>query len=153
MSHPGYATSLTANGFDLTRSDGRILFYPTRGIDEVPEVRGEDVVVPGLAGRFATNRKLDRLTIEATGMVMGSGATEALQRSDFRALVEQIRDVMNPSHDPYQLVITVEDGTTRTITARPMNIVWGDIVIPSFRAGSLQWESVDAADWGIPDGS
>ena len=153
MTYGAYPTSITANGTDLTRSDGRLIFRVTRGINEVPEVRGQDVIVPGLGGRIPMTRRLDRLIIEAAGMVMGAGADETVQRADFRALVEILRDVMNPASDPYQLVVTVEDGTTRTITARPQNIVWGDDDIPTYRTASLQWESVDAADWGVPDGS
>lgn len=146
-------TGILANGTDLTRTDGRIIFRITRGLDDVPEVRGEDVVIPRAPGRFATNRRMDRLIIEAEGFVMGTGLDESTQRSDFRTSIEILRDVMNPTHDPYNLVVTVEDGSTRTITARPMNIVWGDDDIPTFREGTLQWESVDASDWGLPDGS
>lgn len=153
VANAALATSIVANGVDLTRSDGRLLFYVTRGIDDVPEVRGQDVIVPGLGGRIPMNRRLDRLIVEAHGMVMGAGADETAQRVDFRSLIESLRDLMNPSSDPYNVVITVEDGSTRTITARPLNIVWSDIMIPTYREGSLQWESVDFADWGIPDGS
>lgn len=142
-------TSIVAAGTDLTRSDGRLLFRITKGLNEVPEVRGQDVIVPGRSGRIPRNRKLDKFMIEATGMIIGAGATEALQRADFRSLVETLRDLMNPVVDPYDIVVTVEDGTTRTITARPQNIVWGDDTLASYREGSLQWESVDAADWGV----
>jgi hypothetical protein len=149
MAHPGYVTSIVVDSVDLTRSDGRLLFRITRGLNEVPEVRGQDVVVPGRSGRIARNRKLDRLPIEATGMVMASGASESLRLADFRSLVETLRDLMNPVQDPYEIVATVEDGTTRTITARPQNIVWGDDTIPGYQTASLAWESVDAADWGV----
>lgn len=153
MSNAAVPTNITANGTDLSRSDFRILFRMTRGLNEVPEVRGQDVVVPGLGGRVARNRRLDRLILEAEGWVMGAGATEALALADFRASMETLKDVMNPSSDPYTLAVVDEAGVTHNITARPINIVWEDDDIPSYRAGTLQWESVDAADWGVPDGS
>ena len=149
MPHNALAISIVADGVDLTRSDGKLLFRITRGINEVPEVRGVDTVVPSLNGRIPRDRRLDRLVVEATGLVIGAGATEALQRTDFRALMETLRDLMNPVQDPYDIAVTVEDGTTRTITARPQNLVAGDDDLPSYREVSLQWESVDAADWGV----
>lgn len=149
MSHSGVATAITADGVDLTRSDGKIIFRITRGLDEVPEVRGTDTIVPSLQGRIPRDRRLDRLIIEAEGMVMGTGADESAQRADFVSSMEAIRDVMNPVQDPYVLSITREDGTTRTIMARPQNIVWEDDFIPTYREGTLQWESVDGADWGV----
>jgi len=149
MAHAAVATAIVANGTDLTRSDGRLIFYVTRGLDEVPEVRGEDTIVPSLNGRIPRSRRLDRFPIEAMGWVMGAGSGETAQRTDFVSLMESLRDLMNPVVDPYNIVVTREDGTTRTITARPLNIVWDPIVIPTFRSGTLQWESVDAADWGV----
>ncbi len=149
MAFAAVATSIVADGVDLTRSDGRLIFWVTRGLDEVPEVRGTDTIVPSLNGRIPRSRRLDRFVVEAAGMVQGAGSGEAAQRTDFVSLMETLRDLMNPVQDPYNLVVTREDGTTRTITARPLNIVWEGIVIPTYRTGSLQWESVDAADWGV----
>lgn len=149
MPHNALAIAITADGVDLTRSDGTLLFRITRGINEVPEVRGADTIVPSLNGRIPRSRRLDRLIIEAEGLVMGSGATEALQRTSFRGLMDALVDLMNPVQDPYDIAITVEDGSTRTITARPQNIVAGDDDIPTYREVTLQWESVDAADWSV----
>ena len=81
MSYSGVATAITADGVDLTRSDGKIIFRVTRGLDEVPEVRGVDTIVPSLQGRIPRDRRLDRLIIEAEGMVMGTGASETAQRA------------------------------------------------------------------------
>ncbi len=148
MAHPAYPTSLVANSVDLTRSDGRILMRVTRGLNEIPEVRGEDTIIPSAAGRVARDRVADRMVIEAEGMVMGSGADEDAQRADFRSLVADIRALMYPTQAPYELVVTLEDGvSTVAITARPINVVWGDDDIPSYRKLSCQWESVDASDW------
>lgn len=149
MPHIGFPTSLVADSVDLTRSDGRILGRVVRGLNEIPEVRGKDTIIPSKPGRTPRNRKLDRLMVEWEGMVMGAGADEDAQREDFRDLVDDIRALMDPTSDPYELVVTVEDGTTRSITARPVNVVWGPDDIPSYRTASLQWEAIDAADWGV----
>lgn len=151
MPHAAYPTSLVANGIDLTRSDGRIIGQVTRGLIEQWEVRGKDTIVPALAGRVPRNRIRDRLMIEYTGHVMGAGANEDAQREDFRDLMDSIRTLMDPTSDPYDLVATMEDGSTRTITARPTpnGIVPGNDDIPSYLLISLQWESVDSADWSV----
>lgn len=153
MTHAALPLGLVAGGVDLTRSDGRLLFQPTRGLNDVPEVRGIDTIVPGLPGRVPRDRVLDRLVVEAEGMVIGAGSTESAQRTDFRALVDDIRALMDPTQSPYDIVITVEDGSSRTITARPVNVVWGPADLPSYRTASLQWEGVDATDWTFDGGS
>ncbi len=150
--HSGvWSTGLTANSTDLTSTDGRLLFRITRGLNELPEVRGEDTIIPSLSGRVPRNRVNDRLIIEAEGYVMGSGVTESLQRADLRDLIDILRALMDPTQAPYAIEATVEDGSTRTIQARPVNIVWGPDDIPSYRTASLQWESV-APVW-TPSGS
>jgi hypothetical protein len=149
MTHPAIPVSIVADGVDLTRSDMRILMMVTKGLNEVPEVRGEDTVVPSLNGRIPRNRRQDRLVIEAQGWVMGAGASETAQLTDFRGLIESIRDLMNRVQDPYNLSVIDEAGTTHTITARPIDLVVGDMRIPSYREVTCVWESVDAADWGV----
>ncbi len=148
MPHAGFPTSLTANSVDLTRSDGTILMRVTRGLNELPEVRGTDTVIPSAAGRTPRNRVADRLVVEAEGMVMGAGMDESAQRENFRYLVSVIRALMYPTQSPYELAVTLEDGiSVVSITARPVNVIWGEDDIPSYRTLSCQWESVDAADW------
>jgi hypothetical protein len=149
MPHVGYSTSLVADGVDLTRSDGRIIGRVVRGLNELPEVRGKDTIVPGMNGRIARNRKLDRLIIEWEGLIQGAGSTEDAKREDFRDLIDSIRSLMNPVQDPYELVVTLEDGSTRSITARPINAMFEAEFVPSYREASLEWESVDSADWGV----
>lgn len=143
MANPGWSTNLTANGVDLTTSDNRIMLRLVRGLDDLAEVRGKDVIVPGLTGRIIRNRVKDRLVVEAAGWVMGTGVGEAAQRADFRAIVDEIRALMDPTLSPYAIVAILEDASTRTIMARPTNVVWGDDNLPSFRMLSCEWESVD----------
>ena len=72
MSSPVAVIGLTVGGTDVQVIDG-IFLQIVRGLNESPEVRGIDTIVPGLAGRIARNRKADRLVIELRGHVMGAG--------------------------------------------------------------------------------
>lgn len=144
-----YSTSFTWRAVSFTTSDLRIALRITRGINELPSVRGRDTIIPGLPGRVPRNRIGDVLTIEADGFVMGSGANEQAQRDDFRDIVTLIRGLMDPTDTPGEIVATLEDGTTQSITARAIDIIWGDDDIPAYRALSCRWESVDAADWVV----
>lgn len=139
-----FSTHLTADAVDLM--DGRFLFRLVRGLGEVPTVRGEDTIIPSATGRTARSRVADTLRLEAQGWVLGEGVGEAAQRADFRDAVDELRALMDPTQDPYTIEVEVEDGSTRTILARPLNIVWGEDRIPSMCYASLEWESV-APTW------
>ena len=140
--------ALTYDATDVQASDFGIFLEIVRGLNETPEVRGTDTVVPGRAGRIARNRVADRLPIELRGIVMGNGSTEADQRDDFRTNVLALRALFSPARTPTDLVATLEDGSTATISARPLNIVW-DEQVPSLSANvSVELESVDP-DWSI----
>ena len=147
MSHSvAFASGLTADGVDLTNADLSILMRITEGLDEVWEVRGKDTTIPAMAGQIARNRKRDRLVITAEGMVMGQGADETAQRVDFVSTVATIRALMDPTQAPYTLTATRVDGSTASILARPVNVLWGDDGIPTYRALSCQWLAIDD-DW------
>jgi hypothetical protein len=42
-------------------------------------------------------------------------------------------------------VATLEDGTTQSIDARAVNLLWGDDDIPTYRTLSVELEAVE--DW------
>lgn len=147
MTHSAaYATGLMANGTDLTRTDLRILMRVTSGLGEVWEVRGRDTIIPSAHGQTARNRKRNRLVIVAEGMIQGDGATRDLQEIDFVTLQDIIRDLMDPTQSPYTLEVTREDGSQVSITARPINVMWGDDDIPTYRTLSCEWLAI-GADW------
>jgi hypothetical protein len=149
MPNGAWPTSVVANSIDLTRSDGRILLRLVRGLNEVPSVRGGDTIVPSLAGRVPRSRVYDRLMLEAAGYIFGAGTTEDDQRESYRDTIDELRGLMDPTQDPYSVVATLEDGTTtRTFTARPLNMVVTEHRrIPSVAEVSLEWECVDADDF------
>lgn len=149
MSHsPALVTGLTVDGVDLTRTDLSILFrIVSGGPESVWETRGDDTTVPTAPGQVPRSRQRHRLVIIAEGVVMGVGADEAAQRVDFANSRQAIRDLMDPTQAPYTLVHTDEAGSTWTITARPVNVVWSaNDRIGTYREGSLEWLAV-GADW------
>jgi hypothetical protein len=113
---------------------------------DVWSVRGRDTVIPGAHGQVPRNRKRDRLVIVAEGWIMGAGANEAAQRADIVATEAIIRGLMEPTQDLYTLVHTDEAGAEWSIEVRPVNVLWGDDRIPTYRTVSLEWLAV-GADW------
>ena len=152
MSHsPAIATGLTVDGADWTRTDLGILARVTDGLFDGLEVRGRDTVVPALVGQIPRLRLGDTRVIKAEGMVMGVGVDEAAQRAALLATRIAIDALMRPDQDPYDLVVTNEDGSTATIEARPLRVEWGSDRLPSFREFTAYWRSV-VPDWTFDGG-
>jgi len=129
-------------------NEPRLLIRLVRGLDEAPEVRGVDTIIPGSAGRIARARVWDRRVIELGGLIMGTGTTDAEQLEDTRAALEELRVLFDPTRQPATLIITLEDGGTATITARPVNMVVGPDEVPQRREVSIELEAVDE-DWVV----
>jgi hypothetical protein len=149
MSNAAAVIGLTFRSVDIQRADFSVFLEVKRGLNEIPEVRGQDTVVPGLAGRYFRNRVADRRTIELRGFVSGYDATpsEAADRRDFRHRVEELRDLFDPTLDPGTLAAALEDGGTATIEARATNVVWNQVA-PSLHEVSVEMESVDP-EWVV----
>lgn len=126
----------------------RYLIGLVRGLDESPEVRGSDTIIPGTAGRIERNRVRDRRVIELRGWVMGTGVSESAQRADMRTAFEELRTLFDPTRSAATLSIELEDGGTATISARPINLVTDEPVVATRREVSIELEAVDA-DWVI----
>ena len=113
------------SGSDLNTISGstpRLTFWLVRGLDELPEVRGLDTVIPGAAGRVARNRIRDIRTIEIQGHIAGVGSTAAAQTDDFRDAMETLRALFDPTAAAATLVVGLEDGTrSASINCRPVN--------------------------------
>jgi hypothetical protein len=138
-------TELTYRGTSLMRSNLTVLLRIVRGIGEVMEVRGQDTIVANATGRVPRDRKKDRLVIELKGYVMGTGADEAAQRASLVDLRAELRTLFDPTLAPGALVATLEDGTTQSIDARAINILYGDDDTPTLREVSVELEAVE--DW------
>ncbi len=132
----------------LVGTQPRIVLRCTRGLDDLPRVRGRDTIIPATAGRTARNRVRDIRIIELIGFVAGTGATDSAQMTDFRNAIETLRALLDPTAAAQSLVIALEDAGTATITARPRNMLWGDDRLATFRALSVEFEAV-GNDWVI----
>lgn len=122
-----------------------------RGLDDGPEVRGVDTVVPGSAGRIPRSRVWDHRTIELEGFVGGAGASEAVQRADMRSMLEALRTLFDPTRAPASLVIGLEDGGTATISARPLNMLCPATIASVRERVNIELEAVED-DWEVVPG-
>ena len=87
----------TWSGGTLDLQTAKVYFDVWQGFNELPAVRGEDDVVPGLAGRYRRNRVDDTLIIELRGHIRGVGATKAARATDFRASVAACKAAFDPT--------------------------------------------------------
>lgn len=140
--------SLTLRGLELRPADTSMHFTIHRGFDDVPEVRGKDDVAPALAGRVVRNRVADRLIIELRGVILGSGATEDAARQNYRATVNSLKNVLDRTLPPGDLVVYAPTmglaSGTATISVRHVNSVWGDWVAGLHRKVSIELECVSS---------
>jgi hypothetical protein len=123
----------------------RLLFRCVRGLYDLPRVRGRDTVIPGAAGRTARDRVRDVRVIELEGHIFGTGATTALQVADAESALEALRTLFDPTRDAATLVVTTSTGS-KSISARPLNMVVDEGLMPVHRLVSVELEAV-GADW------
>lgn len=152
MTSPVAHVGLTYDGQDLQDSDLSIFLEIRRGLSESPQVRGKDTIIPGAAGRFEQNRVKDVLPIELYGAVQ---ATEGLTDPEdiaesFRANVLAVRGLFATDRLRATLAALLENGTTLTISARPLNIIWNEQVQSEFAHVSIEMEGY--GEWE-PEGS
>lgn len=141
------------SGTDLQDADLGVFLEIVSGMAaDGLDVRGVDVVVPGLTGRIARGRRLDTRRIELRGHVMGQGSTQDDRQADYRDSMDALAALFDPSASPDSLVLTMEDSSTRTIEARPLPGMMVEVVVPSeFAYVSIVLESVSPT-W-VPGGS
>lgn len=146
MTSPVAVIGLTYAATDVQEADLGVFLELVRGLNELPAVRGMDVVVPGRRFRIPRNRIADTLILELRGMVRGEGADEDAQRADFRNKVDALQVLFSTERVPADLVATCEDLTVRTISCRPVNLAWSQI-LPSYAALSVELEAFE--DWTV----
>jgi len=142
MANAAAVIGLTYAGTSVQDGTIGLFLEIRRGLNEIAEVRGKDTVIPSAVGRRLRNRVRDRRVIELFGYVMGNGTGEAVQRADFRGLVDTLQGLFDPTTSA-ALVATLENGGTATIAARTVNMVWGNEKLPALRSVSIELESVD----------
>jgi hypothetical protein len=72
------------------------------------------------------------------------------QRDDFRAAIEELRALFDPTLAPGELEVVTEGGVVATIDARtmPEEPEWGPDDLPTYRAFAVELEAVDD-DWTL----
>jgi hypothetical protein len=143
MTSPVAVVGLTYRTTDLQPADLHFFLDIFIGLNELPEVRGQDTIIPDQVGLQPRNRKATRRYIELRGFVRGAGADEAAQRGDFRDTMDALQALFDNTLQPDELVAVCEDGTTRTIDARSLSILMGTEPLPSYRSLSIALESLD----------
>jgi hypothetical protein len=139
---------LTYDGSDLQSSDLSLYLKVVRGLWETPSVRGDDTVVPALAGRAEGSRVNDLLKIELRGWVradpdLDSDHEDAVDSVQASLLL--LRTLFASDRERADLVATLRDGTTRTVSARPLNMITTEIVEGWWYNLSVELEGYD--DW------
>lgn len=141
---------------DCQRSDLGLFMEIVTGFDEVPSVRGEDTVIPGLAGRIPGNRISDERSIILAGFIAGAVAdsqTEDERRASYREMVTALQAAFHPTLMG-TLEVTGEDEAVYSIAARPLSIVYGPETVPAFRYVSVALVSTTDPEWTVtPAGS
>jgi hypothetical protein len=94
---------LTLGGTELQPTNQKHYFGLSTGIDQIPEVRGDDTVIPAKSGRYVQNRVADRLVLTLEGFVQGQGATEALAQADYLASALALKAIFDPTLAPQDL--------------------------------------------------
>src|SRR6185503_11976819 len=90
--------------FGISGEDADICIDLVEGMWQPVSVRGEDWIVPKLAGRQYGNRREDVLVLPLAGFVRGSGETAQDRLEDFNTNVLALMAVMDPAADPGALV-------------------------------------------------
>lgn len=146
MTSPVAVVGLVWDDDDLQRADLDVFFEITEGLDDLPETRGSDQVIPFRRGRLVQPRWPDGRPIVALGHVTGpSGAGAA---AAYRGYVDDLKARLDPTGPARLLVATLEDGTKRWINAVPRDLVGGPALGADFRPFSIRWDAPDPFWYG-----
>jgi hypothetical protein len=145
MTSPVVVIGLDWDGFDLQRADLDILFELTEGLDDLPQTRGSDDVIPFRSGRLPQDRIADHRPVVATGWVTRPSASVA---SAYRAYVDSLKAKLDPTGPPHILVATLEDGSKRWINAVARDLIGGPALGSDFRPFSIAWDALDPYWYG-----
>lgn len=139
---------LNWDGFDVQRADLDIFIEIAEGLDDLPDVRGGDQVIPFRTGRLPVRSIADFRPIIGNGWIAGSNSTP---RAKYRGYLDALKAKLDPTSEPRVLAATLEDGTTRWIRAIPRNLLPGPGIGGEFRTFSIEWKACDPywyGSWG-----
>lgn len=137
--------NLTYAGTDLQRLDLSVHLECSVGLDEIAEYRGNDTIVPALAGRISRLGMPDVLPIELAGIVQARPAGASDSGATFREVAEELKALFVPGGAPQVLTGLGPDGSTYTINAKPISnpLRWGPQDVPGFRELTVILQSLD----------
>lgn len=149
MSNPWAVVGLTYDAEDVQLDDFTLYLTIKTGLDELPTVRGEDVIVPTRAGRIEANRVNDILQIVLVGVVQQDPAEtdQDTAKAGWRIMMKFVRTLFAANRERAQLVADLEDGSVAYIDARPMNILIQDRIDGVYASLNIELEGYD--DWLI----
>ena len=126
-----------------------VYFDLRSGYSEPAEARGEDDVIPGLAGQYPRNRISHRRIIILNGFIRGMGGTDTERTLAWRAATDTIMAVFDPALDPGELEISggYLGITGATIQARATDVIGGEVISRQFQRWSVELLAVDPVDW------
>lgn len=143
----GAIIPVTFDAVDLCPDDLSAFLQITQGLNETPEVRGQDIVIPYLAGQASRPRRAHALKIVLTGFIRGIGATETDRRVSYRTTMRYWRDTLfDPTRTAAVLAATLEDGTIASLDARPLSMIVSEQVPSEYADVSIELLSV-TPDW------
>lgn len=140
MTSEAAAIALEYAGEDIQDQDLGIFLEIVHGLNETPEVRGVDTVVPGAPGRVAGSRVFDRFTIHLEGWVTGGASGGA---AAFRANMAFLQSLFSPTRTPATLRAVLEDASVAEVTARPLSIAGGAQPVPDALPISVELEAIE----------
>lgn len=119
------------------------------GLVETPNVRGSDTTIPASAGTLEGNRVNDYLPLELRGSVRAAAALTdpAAMRASYFANLQTVRTLFASNRSRANLVATIPGGITKTISARPLNIVFAEIIPGEYAELSISLAGDD--DWTV----
>lgn len=139
---------LTFDGTDVQDTDGLFLQIIS-GLFDGLDVRGKDVVVPYLAGQVPRARRADTRRILLVGWCRGSGSTQDDRVLSYRAERANMMNLFDVTAMPATLEVTYPDASTKSISARTLNLVATEDVLAEFATVSIELLSTDP-DWTSP---
>lgn len=149
-------TDLVFGTFVCRRDDHRAKLDLLEGVWGVTSVRGKDDVIVGKTGRLRLNRIHDRLIIPIGGWMFGIGDTMEERWDDLNVSMTELRDAFDLTITD-TLVVTapyvgVASGSVQ-LNARPINVVYGDILSIATVKVDIELECVDSPpEWTVSGG-
>lgn len=148
MTSPVATVALTYDAVDIQDLDG-IHLQITKGLFEVANVRGTDVVVPGADGRTIRPRRFDRRQILLAGEVRAAGDVpdQDDRRSDYRDNLNTLRTLFDETGTAKDLVATLENGEVWTCPARCVDRIVNEAILSEEAKVSIELEAL--SDWVV----